>query len=33
MFLPYNDTVHTRYEIRNECTLLFYPDVQLTDIN
>ena len=33
MFLSYDDTVHSGHEIRHKCTLLFYPDIQLTDIN
>ena len=33
MLLSYNHTIHTCYQIGNETALLFYPDIQFTDIN
>ena len=33
VLLTYDDLVHAHYQVGNELTLLFNPDIQLTDIN
>ena len=33
MFLSNNNSIHASYEISNEAALLFYSNVQFTDIN